>query len=459
MAAPLPRLGILLGKYAAVLTVALLTALLNLGMMVLTVQVNGLGPVLFGADGLTVGLTVKVLGLLLLFALFFSAVLLAVTSFARSFKEAQAYLIPLMLVSLTPGLAALLPGLRLAGGLSVTPLLNVVLLGRDLLEGQARAAAAAAVVGSTLLYAAAAIALAARVFGAEAVLYSDSGGWGDLFRRPSEPSEAATPGGALLCLALLFPAQVLLTGVLARPGMAPAAGLVLTAGLSVLLFVGFPLAASLLGRVRLRSGLALRAPPALAWAAALLLGGSLWPLAAELGELLRSATTVPEAEERQVRRMIAAWREVGVLPTLLCLALVPAVTEELLFRGYLFTALRRALAPAATVLTTAAVFGLFHLLLGVRLSWERGLVSALLGLVLGGARLWSGSVLPGMLLHATHNGLVLLAALKGKEALGAVLEEGQVRWPWLLAGAVGTALGVLGLRAARRTGATDAPSP
>ena len=34
----------------------------------------------------------------MLFAAFFSAVLLAVTSFARSFKEAQAYLIPLMLV-------------------------------------------------------------------------------------------------------------------------------------------------------------------------------------------------------------------------------------------------------------------------------------------------------------------------------------------------------------------------
>ncbi len=37
------------------------------------------------------------LGLLVLFAAFFSAVLLCLTSFARSFKEAQAYLIPLML--------------------------------------------------------------------------------------------------------------------------------------------------------------------------------------------------------------------------------------------------------------------------------------------------------------------------------------------------------------------------
>ena len=54
----------------------------------------------------TAGRLAEVFGLLLLFAAFFSAVLLAVTSFARSFKEAQAYLIPLMLVSMTPGITS-----------------------------------------------------------------------------------------------------------------------------------------------------------------------------------------------------------------------------------------------------------------------------------------------------------------------------------------------------------------
>ena len=70
--------GQTLAQAAAVLTVALLTAVLNLVMMALTAQVSGLGPLVFGQDGLTFGLAVKVLGLLLLFALFFSAVLLAV---------------------------------------------------------------------------------------------------------------------------------------------------------------------------------------------------------------------------------------------------------------------------------------------------------------------------------------------------------------------------------------------
>ena len=45
--------------------------------------------------------------------------LLILTSFARSFKEAQAYLIPLMLASLGPGLLGIIPGLKLTGILAV----------------------------------------------------------------------------------------------------------------------------------------------------------------------------------------------------------------------------------------------------------------------------------------------------------------------------------------------------
>ena len=70
--------------------------------------------------------------------------LLILTSFARSFKEAQAYLIPLMLASLGPGLAGVMPGLTLHGALAVTPLVNIVLLARDIFEGGAEPIAVSA---------------------------------------------------------------------------------------------------------------------------------------------------------------------------------------------------------------------------------------------------------------------------------------------------------------------------
>ena len=181
-AAPVRRLDLLFGKYVAVLTVAMLTALVNLGSMAATLYISGVGAALFGAENLSPLVFVQVLALLLLFAAFFSAVLLVLTSFARSFKEAQAYLVPLMLLALMPGILSLVPGRQLQGPLALIPLLNIALLTRDLLEGSASAGIAAIVVASTALYAVAALALAARVFGAEAVLYSQSGGWSDLFR-------------------------------------------------------------------------------------------------------------------------------------------------------------------------------------------------------------------------------------------------------------------------------------
>ena len=87
IASPVPRMQLLLAKYAAVVTVALLTAVVNLAAMIATVSSIGLGKILFGEAGVSLKTLAEIAGLLVLFAAFFSAVLLAVTSFARSFKE------------------------------------------------------------------------------------------------------------------------------------------------------------------------------------------------------------------------------------------------------------------------------------------------------------------------------------------------------------------------------------
>ncbi len=272
VAAPVSRLVVLLAKYAAVFTVAMLTALVNLGSMTLSLRVTGIEKAVFESN-LSALVLIQVLGLLLLFAAFFSAVVLTVTSFARSFKEAQAYLIPLMLLCLTPGMMALLPGLRLNGPLAVVPLLNIVLLARDLLGGTASFTVASVVVATTLLYALAAVSLAARVFGAEAVLSNDVSGWSDLLRRPRNSRPAAEPAAALLCLALMFPCYFLLmTGVAQFSGFHVAERLGLSALANVLLFIGFPLVFMWLGRVRLEDGLRFHVPSWSACVAAVLLG-------------------------------------------------------------------------------------------------------------------------------------------------------------------------------------------
>lgn len=450
MAAPVPRINLLLAKYIAVLTVALLTAMVNLTMMTTTVLASGLGALVFGDGGLSLATLIAVIGLLMLFAAFFSAVLLAVTSFARSFKEAQAYLIPLMLLSLSPGIMTLLPGIRLGGLLNIVPLLNVVLLAREILEGPVRVGDAAIVVASTIVYAAAAISVAARLFGAEAVLYSEQGQWSETFRRPRHHSDAAPRSAALLCLAVLFPAYFLATGGLSWLGrtleLPIPYRLAMSGVTAVVLFLGVPLAFALYGRVRLATGFGLAGFSPWAVLGAMLIGASAWPWISEIVVLLERNewTTIPGSVRDAVRNAVVEWRRYPAV-VLLVSAVIPAVVEELFFRGYLFAMLERSHSRRVAVAGSAAVFAVFHVLVGEALGVERVIPSLLMGLVLGWVRLKAGSVIPGMALHLLHNGLLLSLALfpglLGSKMHEVTEGEGHVPWAWLGASAAALAVG------------------
>jgi ABC-2 type transport system permease protein/sodium transport system permease protein len=181
----------------------------------------------------------------------------------------------------------------------------------------------------------------------------------------------------------------------------------------VILFGVFPLAAAWFGRVRLIEGFRLTPPSIGACLAALLLGLCLWPLAYEVGLMLRFAGIASLTKEQldKVEGFLAEYRSAPMGIVVGVLAIVPAVLEELFFRGYLFSALLKAGTPRSAIFTSAILFGVFHLITGGGLAIERLPISALLGIVLAWLCWKSGSVLPGMLLHALHNSLLISLGL------------------------------------------------
>lgn len=141
-----------------------------------------------------------------------------------------------------------------------------------------------------------------------------------------------------------------------------------------------------------------------------LLGLSAWPFVHELILLqnrLGFTTLRPELAEK-LREAMGQWREHSPLLLVGVLGLLPAVLEELFFRGYLLGALRGEGKEGRAVVVSALLFALFHLLVTDSLAVERLLPSLLLGLLLGWLAVRSDSVLPGMVLHAAHNSLVVL---------------------------------------------------
>ncbi len=405
MAAPVPRRTLLAGKFVAVLTVALLTATVNMVSMFATLFTLGLDRTVLGSSGLrTIPL---ILLLMVVFAAFFSAVLLSITSVARSFKEAQAWLIPLMLLSLTPGVFSLMPGLEMGPVLTVTPLVNIVLSGRDLLQGHFDLLRFTVVLISTAVYSVSALALAARVFGSDAVLYGSSSSWSSLRHRHGPPRAAAPTESALLTLALVFPLFLVIGSVPTRLTDSLSGVLLLNIGVFLLVFAGVPLIVLKATGTRLPGGLGLNRPiPRTAAAAAICLGLSMWAILYEISVVI-GLDAEADNLRRSLETLTEGLRQTPLTLRLAALAIAPAVCEELFFRGFLQTSLRERLKPSAAVVATALLFGLFHIFVRDGLFVERLIPSTIMGILLGWMRERSGTVLPGMLLHVMHNGLLI----------------------------------------------------
>jgi ABC-2 type transport system permease protein/sodium transport system permease protein len=300
--------------------------------------------------------------------------------------------------------------------MAVTPLVNIVMLARDLLEGTVVTHLAVAAVCSTLLYVAAAITVAARIFGTDAILYGSPATWSDLVRRPAEPVPAATLPAAMFGLALMFPSYFVLASGLGRSRELPMDRRLMAIGLiTAIVFGGIPIVISLFGRVRWSSGLGLNRPTFGALVASLLLGCALWPMAHELFLFSKwlGLSVLGKEQIHQAELMIQQMGKAPLTLILISMGFIPAIFEELCFRGFLFSALRTKLADDRTVITSSLLFGLFHEILFP----GRLLVSTFLGGVLGWVRLRSASAIPGMLLHATHNCLLLTMAHYRKELI------------------------------------------
>ena len=314
---PTPSYALLLAKYSAVVTVALLTALANLAAMTITLWVSGIGKLIFGDGILSSGVIGTVLILLVLFTMFFAALLLAVTSFAKSFKEAQAYLIPLMLLALTPGVMSLLPGIKFTSLLATVPLVNIVLLAREVLNGDADMNTALVAVVCNGIYALAALSVASRLFGSDASMHGSQGSWKDLFSTPKERRRFPAIDQMALTMAIMFPLYFVLSSALPSLSASLDARLWISALVSFLLILGLPVVVCLFRRIQLRTTFRLTMVTRGRWwlvlPAMVLVAATAWMVAHEIF-IAAKAIGIGSIGEKQFDEVAAFRQEMQKLP-------------------------------------------------------------------------------------------------------------------------------------------------
>ena len=172
---PMPRYKLVLGKFFTICFAGLVSALITVSSM----AVWGIGlsqgiALTFVADIMsTIGWLDFVLIFLMLIPVvaIFASLLLSLSIYARSFKEAQTYISALMMVIIFPILIAMMPGVKLEGGWAWVPLTNVSLAMKELLKGTIDYVAMFGIFASTIIIAAALLGFSIYWFNKEKVLF------------------------------------------------------------------------------------------------------------------------------------------------------------------------------------------------------------------------------------------------------------------------------------------------
>lgn len=177
LSSPVSRMHLVLGKFLLVFTTALTTAALSvisMGASFAIANAFRATPVQAGEGmsfhiGFGAALSVFIMALPL--AVLFSAVLITIATFAKSYKEAQSYIMPIMFIVIIPAIAAMIPTVELSPKLALVPILNVSLLCKELVIGTYHWNYIAIIFISTCVYAAAALFIAVKMFQREDVLF------------------------------------------------------------------------------------------------------------------------------------------------------------------------------------------------------------------------------------------------------------------------------------------------
>jgi sodium transport system permease protein len=429
LSSPARRREIVWGKLLTVIFFSCMTALLNLGSMQFTASLLSHQLAASGARGLAESLgtpPIYAIGWLTLalipMASLFSALALAVAALARSTKEGQYYLMPLLLMMLPFVMIPMLPGIELSLGTALMPVTGMVLLSRALVEGQyleaIRFLPIVAVV--TITCCLLAIRWAVRQFESESVMFRENERWDIRMWITSiwrERDFTASVMEAMLCGAIILVARFF-ASLATTEGITDFNGLLKSVLVSQLALILTPaLLMAIMLTKSLRTSLRLKPPRAIDLLVCALLAVCFHPLAIWFSTAVSYVYPVSPAMMEATAGVTKAIIETPWWMILLTLAILPAFCEEIAFRGFIFGGLLRQNGVLRAILVSAIFFGLTHGLL------QQSIAATFMGLLLGWVAWRTGGIVCTIVMHVIHNSMsILLARAAGSDTSPAWLD-------------------------------------
>ncbi|QDU78721.1 ABC-2 family transporter protein [Polystyrenella longa] len=425
---PASRTEIVWGKFFTVLSFSIATAILNLVSLGFTtkymVALGGGGSGGLAQLGVIAPPSLEaicwVVILLIPIAALFSALSFALATFARSSKEGQYYLTPMLAVTTGLTVFCASPAVEITPFYSIMPVIGVGLLLKGLLSSPDVSMMLIYVIPVLITstgYSLLALWWAIDQFCREDVLFREAerfnlGLWIKQLLREKQATPTFPEAGLcfLLIMFLQF-ATMNLTRSLLGPIDESAAPTVMLKLLLIQQIALIAAPALIMGAMlagSLRQTFKIYMPPLPHLLIGISLPFVLHPLVIELAQSLQwFFPPLPE----QVEQALLLMQDNNISPWLLLLtfAAAPAICEEIAFRGFILSGLAHHGRLGIAIVFSSLAFGLMHMIP------QQVFNASLLGLVLGLLCLRSNSLLPGILFHFVNNGIEVLRGVYQKE--------------------------------------------
>lgn len=409
---PVTNRQLILSKFITVAAIGVVSALLNiLSMGAIAVYMYKLMDLQTEVAALDLAKFVPAILVCVLavfaFSLFISAITMCVTSFAKSYKEANNYITPLMLVVMFVGYAGFIPNLELTRTMAMVPVANICLLIKNIMVFKIDYGAIAVVLLGNVAYAVIAILFLSRIYDSEAILFSDTKAGLQLFERRENLKKGGVPTisdvwfvVALTLLLVLYAGSMLQV----RFGLAGVFG-------TQMIILLVPLFMVVYTKRDLCQTYGFRGTAAVGYLGAVLLVAGLFLVNIVISTGLMKL--LPGSAEN-VETAFSGILGGNALAGFIVIAAAPAVCEEMLFRGVILHSLKAKYRVSTAVIITAALFGVFHM------SLVKFIPTGLLGLALCIVAWWTDSIYPAMLMHFINNA-VSVVVMYYPEQVGKIL--------------------------------------
>lgn len=411
---PVTNFQMIMSKYIAVSLFACVTAVLSL--------VSLGASVVFLVNSVSDGLSEEFAGIgfsmilswmpVLLLVMIVTALLITAFSmifcvFAKSFKEANNYITPVMLIVMFASMAGMLPSVELNYKTALIPIVNVSLLIKQVMAQQMNLALAGITIGINFCYSVLVVWILAKMYDSENILFADGFQSFKLFEKRSEIKKGTVPKMGDLILSVV----VLLLLVLYLGTAATAKSVFGGTVVNQILILAMPLLLVWYMKSDIKKLFSLKVPKIKDILGGLILYVGVYAIMLVVSYVL--VLIFPESAENTQMTFDLMMEQSFVL-VVLVMAVMPAIGEELYFRGLMFGSMRYRYKAVWAIVVSSVIFGAFHL------SIVKILPTGMLGACFAYITYTSGSIYIGMFLHFFNN-LMSAVAMKYPEQMEKIL--------------------------------------